>query len=451
MAATRVKELGEMWGILSRKVLATILVDHGALFPVFDVLGPNAHWFSHKEQSLWNAVVQCYQENIPPTVEAVATRSSAERGYVQAVANQWNNEDSQKVLYHSAELKRIGMLADLRSVGRDLVQLDDPAALDTAIEYSMARLSGVAANQTNRSGDAHSVGEAAWAELESDVGAEIPTGLTWFDDLAGGLWPGMNYWIVGAYKMGKTTLMRNILLNTAERGIACDAFCAEGSREMFALDCQAMIATRLMCERGVLIQSNLRLSGLFLRRAWRSRDAVFTAQEYRALKDAREIWNTLNIRVWDTVDGIRNLVTLRHRIQQSRFEFGSVVHWLDYSQLFGQEGTIYERQSRTAQVAQEIAQSEKVAVCILAQRNESAIGGGADNNYSVGVKGGGDASAAADFLLVPSVDHDLDNVYRVKLKHSRHTGLGEGTHIINRSSGLILDRWFKSEADPLNL
>lgn len=388
-------------------------------------------------------MVQCYQENIPPTVEAVASRSEVEHGYVQAVANQWNDDDSRKVIYHSAELKKLGMLSDLRNVGRDLSGLDDPAAVGTAIEYSMARLSGVAANQTNRSGDAHSVGESAWAELESENHTEIKTGIEWFDELAGGLWPGMNYWIVGAYKTGKTTLMRNIILDIAENGVACDVFCAEGSREMFALDCQAMIATRLLCERGELNQSKLRLSGLFLRRAWRRRDAVFTAQEHKALKDAREVWNTLNIRVWDTVDGIRNLVTLRHRIQQSRFEFGSIVHWLDYSQLFGEDGTIYERQSNTAKTVQEIAQAENVAVCVLAQRNESAIGGGGES-YSVGVKGGGDASAAADFLLLPTIDHELDNVFHVRLKHSRHTGLGEGTHIINRSSGLILDRWFKT-------
>ena len=444
----QVKEMARLWETLSRKVLATVLVDHGALFPLLDTLGPNAHWFTSKEQNIWAAVVQCSQENLPPTVEAVALRCSVEVGYIQAVANQWNDEDSKKVLYHADELKGLGMLADLRAIGRDISAIDDPLALGDAIEYATARLSGVLAHQTNRSGDAHAVGEAAWLELENYNQAEVPTGLKWFDDLAGGLWAGMNYWIVGAYKQGKTTLMRNIVLNIAERGVACDAFCAEGSREMFALDCQAMIATRLLCQQGEQDQTNLRLSGLFLRRAWRTRNATFKKSELDAVNEAREIWNTLNIRVWDTVDGIRNLAALRHRIQQSKFEYGSLVHWLDYSQLFGKGGTLFERQSNTAQVAQEIAQAEAVTVCVLAQKNEAAIGGGSEN-YSVGVKGGGDASAAADFLLVPQVDHDADNLYHVKLKHSRHTAQGQGTHIINRSSGLILDRWFSSTVRPL--
>jgi replicative DNA helicase len=444
----QVQEMARLWETLSRKVLATVLVDHGALFPLLDTLGPNAHWFTPKEQGIWAAVVQCSQENIPPTVEAVSLRCSAEPGYIQTVANQWNDDDGRKVLYHADELKRLGMLADLRAIGREMSDLNDPTALDTAIEYAAARLSGVMAHSTNRSGDAHAVGEAAWHELENNHQTEIPTGLKWFDDLAGGLWPGMNYWVAGAYKAGKTTLMRNIILNIAEQGVACDAFCAEGSREMFALDCQAMIATRLLCQHGERDQRKLRLSGLFLRRVWRNHDAVLTAQELSAIKEARETWNTLNIRVWDTVDGIRNLATLRHRVQQSKFEFGSLVHWLDYSQLFGSEGTLFDRQSKTAQVAQEIAQAEGVTMCILAQRNEAAIQGGGDS-YSVGVKGGGDASAAADFLLVPQVDHDADNLFHVKLKHSRHSGQGMGTHVINRSSGLMLDRWFSTEEKPL--
>ena len=442
-------ELAQMWGTLGRKVISTVLVDHGALFPLLDVLGQNVRWFSPKESRIWAGVLQCHEENLPPTVEAVALRCDAEPGYVQAVANQWSEEDGKRVLYYADELKQLGMLADLRSLGRELSALDEPTAIPTAIEYATARLSGVLASQTARQGDAYSVGEAAWEELESKEITCFPTGLQWFDDLTGGIWPGFNYWIVGAYKKGKTTLMRNMILNIAESGVPCDAYCAEGSREMFALDCQAMIATRLLCERGERTPRNLRLSGLFLRRVWRKRAAILRREELEAINEAREIWNGLNVRVWDTVDGIRNLATLRHRVQQSKCEYGSFVHWLDYSQLFGEGKTLFERQSKTALAAQEIAQSQGVAVCILAQRNEASISG--SDGYSVGVKGGGDASAAADFLLVPDIDHELESVFHVKLKHSRHTGLGQGQHTINGSSGLILDRWLHIEPREIYL
>jgi len=441
------KERATIWGRLSRKVLSTVLVDHGALFPLLDVIGANARWFAPKEAVIWAAVVQCAGERTPPTVEAVANRCEAGVGYIQQIANQWNEDDGRHVIYHAEELKGLGMLAELRQVGRDLSDTDDPEAVGTAVEWASAMLSGVMANKTSRKADARSVGESAWKELEAYTADGVPTGLGWFDELSGGLWPGFNYWIAGAYKTGKTTLMRNVLLDTARQGVASDVFCAEGSREMFALDCQAMMATRLMCQRGERSLGQLRLSGLLLRRAWRQRKAFLRKDELDAIIEAREIWNGYNIRVWDTVDGIRNLATLRHRIQQSKFDHGSLIHWMDYSQLFGEGGTLFERQSQTAMMVQEIAQAEGVAVCVLAQRNEQAIGGG--DSYSVGVKGGGDASAAADFLLVPTVDHELDSVFHIKLKHSRHSGLGNGTHTINRSSGLILDEWFSTEERPI--
>jgi len=409
-----------------------------------DALGASPHWFPTRDRSIWGAVALCAQENIPPTPEAVALRCDAAPGYIQTVATGWNEEDGKNVLYHADELKKLGILADLRHLGSELREADEPSGTDGVIEYAMARLSGVAAMQSNRAGDAYSVSESAWKDIEQGAGEGVATGIKWFDELTGGIWPGFNYWVAGAYKSGKTTLMRNIVLNIATAGVACDVFCAEGSREMFALDCIAMLATEIMCKASQKKLRDLRLSGLFLRRGWRSKDGLFSKAELDAINEAREIWNTLNIRVWDTVDGIRNMATLRHRIKQSKFEYGSGVHFLDYSQLFGSRGTLFERQSKTALTAQEIASGEKVALWILTQRNESATGGG--DSYSAGVKGGGDASAAADFLLMPMVDQDSEIMFNVKLKHSRHSGLGEGSHIVNRSSGLIVDEWFSGSS-----
>ncbi len=259
----------------------------------------------------------------------------------------------------------------------------------------------------------------------------------------------MNVWVTAAYKKGKSSLMRNFVLRALEDGHAVDVYCAEGSREMFALDCQAMIATRLLCERVPKPRlPALRLSGLFILRVWREQQPVLTGDELDAVHQARQIWEGYNVRVWDTSDGIRDLATFRHRVQRSKFEHGSRIHWADYSQLFGDGATLYERQSNTALTVQNVSQSEDVLVGMLSQRNEAAIHGG--GGYSAGVKGGGDASAAADVMLIPAIDNELPNTFRVTLKFSRHTGLGSGTHVINPSSGLIVDRWY-SNVQPLAL
>lgn len=442
------KELAATWQTLGHKVLSSVLIDNAAVFPVLDILGRDLLWFPPKQARVWSAILQCVDSNTPPTVEAVTVRCQSGNGYVQSIANQWNDDDNRKVVYHAEELRRLGTLAELRRIGRELQAVTDPQDVTAQIEYTGNRLGGLLLVTGNRRGDAKSVSASAWDAVEMFQGRAIPTGLAWLDEITGGFWPGMNVWVAGAYKMGKSTLLRNCLLYALEQGKPADVHCAEGSRELFALDCQAMIATRLICEWGERDLDKLRLSGLFILRSWKSRDAVYTADEYNALNQAREIWESYPVRVWDTQDGIRNLATLRHRVQKSALEHGSLVHWGDYSQLFGKGKTIYERQSATALAVQEIAQEHGVVMCMLAQKNEESIKHGS-NSYSAGVKGGGEAHAAADLLLIPKIEQDMKARFGVKIKYSRHTGLGNGTHVINRTSGLILDRWFKNDPPPV--
>jgi hypothetical protein len=112
----------------------------------------------------------------------------------------------------------------------------------------------------------------------------------------------------------------------------------------------------------------------------------------------------------------------------------------DYSQLIGSEPTIYERQSNTALMVQDISVTEGIAFWMLAQLNEAAVRGGA--GHSSGVKGGGDADAAADFALIPKIDEDVGLI--VKLKHSRHTASGaKEIHTTSKASGLIIDKWLE--------
>jgi hypothetical protein len=432
--------LPDIWLTLAHKVLATVLVDHGAVFPVMEVLAHDVRLFPAKEAHIWRAVVECIEANTPPTVEAVAIRANGiEPGYIQTISNLWNDDDNRRVVYHAEELKQIGMLAQVRGIARQLAEVEDPDQLTEAIVEAETSLAGVLAAQMNRSGDALSVSQAAWEEVEQFNGGEIPTGLKWFDKLTGGTWPSFNYWIAGAYKSGKSTLMRNLVLNTCASGIPVDVFAAEGSRETFALDCQAMIATGLLIDQDQP-PADLYLSGLFIKRAWRKQYKM-KAEIIEAIKRARQIWETYPVRVWDSRDGIKDLATLRYRVKHGKMSFGSKVFFGDYSQLFGSSGTLFERQMAIVHLVQDVASSENVAFWMLTQRNEEAIRGG--GGYSAGVKGGGDAAAAADFLLMPSINADTPMELTVKLKHSRHTGIGEYSHLINSSSGLITDSWIR--------
>lgn len=438
-------ELGATWEALAHKVLASVLIDNGAVFPVMDVLGEGLHWFPRRAAGVWRGVVQCVKESTPPTVEAVALRGGVGAGYVQTIANQWTDEDNARVVYNAEELRRLGALHQVRQIGRELQEFTDPAAVLVAIETAENRLDGLLTETTPNDTSAPAADSEAWVRVAAlDTDAAIPTGLGWFDKLTGGMWQGMNYWVAAPYKAGKTTTMRNVLLAVLDSGHSADVFCAEGSRYLFALDCQAMIATRLLITDYGRWLKRLRLSGLFIYRAWNSSD--LDDEERAAIERAREIWRGYNVRVYDSSDGIKSLAVLRHTVRKDRLNHGVEAVFADYSQLFGESGTIYERQSQTANVVQDIAAKEDVAFWMLAQKNEAGIR--SPGEYSAGVKGGGDAAAAADFLFTPTIDQEIPVIMHLGLKFSRHTNTGAGDHKINPSSGLIVDRWESQQVPP---
>jgi KaiC/GvpD/RAD55 family RecA-like ATPase len=439
---SKANEVIRIWEELSTKILSSIITDHGAYFPVADIVGSDDKLWPGKARKVWRGIVQCVDTDTLPTIQAIKLRLNGDTPdeYLDYLHRQWSDEDNARVIYHAEQMKQIGLLAKLREVGRDLASLDSVDEIGEAVQQADVGLSSITAMQTNRKGDAESVSQSAWAEVEAFDGKGVLTGLAWFDTITGGIWHGFNYWVVANYKSGKTSLMRNIALTVTGAGHAVDIFCAEGSRELFTLDCVAMLAEGLMLDRGVLT-NKLRLSGLFIKRIWWKRENILSKDELECIEEARQIWEKLPIRVWDSRDGIRNWATLKHIIRKSKLDYGSRIHMVDYSQLLGGEGNVYERQSQTALMAQDISVTENIAIWMLAQRNEAAVKG--DSGHSSGVKGGGDADAAADFTLIPTVDEDG---FSIELKHSRHTSSGmKEVHVTNPSSGLILDKWISSD------
>jgi hypothetical protein len=437
-----------LWLTIAHKLLASVLTDHGAVFPIRDVVHGTDSWWPGQTAAVWRAILRCVEADTPPTPEAVIARlaDGAQPGYVKSIAAEFNAEDNRRVTYYAQELRRWGMLADYRALGRLMADADDVDKVDDYIGYADVMLRGLGAQTCEREGDALTVSEQAWSELEAGNVNLIPTSLDWFDNSTGGLWSSMDTWIVAAYKMGKSTLMRNWVLAAAEAGHPVDVFNAEGGRGMFAFDCQAMLATRWLIQNGI---RDLRLSGLFLRRVWAKKEqAILTRPELDAIRAARTEWTRLPIWTWDARDGITDLGALTSQIRRSKLEHGMQACYLDYSQLFGKGVTIFERQSTTALALQRIAQVENIAVVVLAQRNEAGIKSG--DSHSPDVKGGGDAPAAADFLFTTKIDEDCQNMLTIKLKLSRHTVPSPNhDHAIEPESGLLIDKWMQVKREPL--
>lgn len=434
-------QLTKLWTTLSHKVLASVLTDDGAILAIQDIIGGHAEWFPPKDRPIWRAIQGCMEANVPPTLEAVTQRLSESNGYVKTVAGLFNDDDNRRLVYNAEQLRGIGVLAEVWRSGKELQELSEPDEVEAEIGKVTSALGGLLAKKSNRKPDAVTVSDAAWQTVNNQGGSGIPTGLKWFDRVMGGMWPGMNYVMPAPYKSGKTTLCRNIILTAAQAGHPVGMFCAEGSRELFTLDCQAMLATEIIYRDDPI--SRHRLSGLFIKRYY-WRPGIFTSQELDAVHKARDIWNELPIEIWDTKDGIRDLVTLRYLIKRAKMTNGTEVFWGDYLGLFGQ-GKTFERTEAVAHTIQEITENDNVFFGMLAQQNEDQIRS-SGRSHSPGIKGGGDPAAAADCVLIPSIDREDPDYLKVLLKLSRHSPDGiEEYHKVIPACGLLLDKFGRVE------
>lgn len=445
------ENLKTIWKALAQKIIACLLSDEGAIFPVMEIIKDNAHWFPDKERLIWYSILECVEEMVMPTVEGVAAKLGATvtLTYLQALAGLFNDDDNRRLIYLAEQLRDVGILVNIKRLGKELVTVGSTDDIDSLVNRVVTELSGLLANRTERQPDTGAIDRTTWAEVEAFSGMSIPTGLRWFDEHTGGLWPGMNYWIVAAYKSGKSTIMRNCVLNAAQAGFSVAAYCGEGSREMFQLDCVSMLAAAHALTDQPTLRSKLRFGSLWIKRSWNDRARLMQKWEIDAIEKARLCWRSLPIRVYDSRDGIKDLTTLHYLVKRDKMRYGTLALWLDYSQIFGKGGTYFDRQSTTALKVQDIATGEGVAFTALAQKNEEGVKSRNESD-SPDVKGGGDAAAAADFLLIPRIDKEAQSYLELRLKFSRHVAPKTGQHVIDPPSGLILDRWFKAEAIKLD-
>ena len=286
------------------------------------------------------------------------------------------------------------------------------------------------------------------------------TGLAWLDDLTGGFEPGHMWWIGGAYKGRKSTMMLNLALNAVMDSANVTILSREMPRKWVAAAFVAMLAVGYIHRGGKyyaltstgvplsLISANiLRQVGREYRR-WHSDKAA--AVDW-AIDQYRKFGNRL--RTYDSSSdggGLSDVDSIQRLIKRDKHLYGLDIVFVDYFQLFGaaQEGKGYfDKMSAVATGLQMIAQRERVTLVVVAQKNEESIKSGA-GSYSPGIKGGGDAAQTADYLLTTHYkqeDGQTDEELLVRMMLSRWGRGGKGveeTFQIHPASGLLLDsKW----------
>jgi len=281
------------------------------------------------------------------------------------------------------------------------------------------------------------------------------TGLTWIDDLSGGFSLGDIWWIVGAYKMRKTTLMLNMLLHAALAGHSVTFLSREMRQDQVSAQLIAMLASGYLLETNEFESKTSGgnplnwISGRSILKA-RKDINMWDSRKRTAVNQAIDTYESISdkLRIYDqTRSGghLTDIGSAQMLIKRDKALFNAEVVFVDYLQLFATPGgDLFEQTSYASKALQETAKTDNVTMIVAAQQNEASIGSQLDS-YSPGVKGGGDAAATADFLLRTryKVGDLLDEKQlEIFMMLSRHgTGGLDSKKLVNihPSSGLILD------------
>ena len=433
------------WLNQSRQVVASMLTDFGTILEASkypsDFIHPSL-------KPLFNHIVEDFTAN-----NAIATFTGIESDLgpemallakdIKAGFNPDFNATIDFSLGHMGEYSARSQLAKL---GKDLTQIS--GSVEDVLEDLEDRVRKVRLNNTNfRPGDSETIlGEVR--EMASVLPQTIvKTYIPWLDKaLNGGCYQGHNYWISGAYKSGKTTVARNIALNMLEHGHFVSFIIAESSRDMLLMDFLSMILNKKLMKDNPAYKP--RFNGLLLFNAigtFNDDKAVFSDVEYQALQFAYETMEKFNLFMWDTRDGITNLSRFNALITNVIAETGCRVFFADHSQLFGNpDRTMFERQSATARFTQDAAIQHQISFWMLSQLNEEQLKGKNKSGESIGVRGGGDAAAAAEIMLKCKIDEDTNSI-DVNIAHTRRSGKGTYTNLVEILSGLFLETSFKKE------
>lgn len=286
--------------------------------------------------------------------------------------------------------------------------------------------------------------------------------------MAGPIQRGEIWWIAAAYKMRKSSLMRNIVLHAARNGASATIVTLESPQAVVAAQIVTMLAAEWLLREGLYHQrakSGQPLNAISPRQLFQMRSNYRTNLDKRqvaaidhGLLELRRLEKRL--RIYDATaqgGGVTTLSDVLTLLLHDRNLYNVDLLALDYLQrLSGRGDTIFDRVSQQALELQNMALRYDVALLVLAQLNEETIRGKSSNEHSPGVKGGGDPAATADYLF--TVTYPLKGEgnaadrtrMAIELKLARHGEAGVRREVvIHPPSGLILTQ--AGAVKPLNL
>lgn len=277
------------------------------------------------------------------------------------------------------------------------------------------------------------------ALLNAEPTPSYTTGISWMDTLTGGMRKKEIWWFVAAYKMRKSTIVRNLALSAVRAGANVTAFDMEGQQNLLGAQLICMMAVEWLLKRGEFDKLDRlgkpvhKLTANYLLSLGNRYKTTLHPLQVQAISDAilqfKRFGNQL--RIYDTTPqngAVGNLDSVQTKLMRDRKLYGLDIAIVDYMQCITNTGRNYFDQVNSVALGlQRFAKTQDCTMIVTAQRNEETIKGGqADDSHSPGVKGGGTAASTADFLFTLEYPLKLDggdtdeNRMGVRCALSRH-------------------------------
>lgn len=297
-------------------------------------------------------------------------------------------------------------------------------------------------------------GESFASYMQGSADNLIKTSVPILDSWIGGIGEDDVIAIVGPYKMRKSTLMRIVAYNIVNAGGSVAILMLESTRRMVIAQFVAMYAVEWLYKNNLYDTSDqygqplrwinakdlVRIREGYLKWDRRKVEAVnHGIQRYKQLGN--------RLRIYDKgkdSGALNDLNSLRRVIMRDKHLYKPQFVAVDHLQRITEPGNDYEVMFTASRFLETLARHEKIAMCLLSQVSESEIKSGV-KSHSPGVKGGGDLSAAVDYLFTVTygLEDDLGRVNKdrmtVKMHLSRYGESGVSSDIrIDPSSGLLL-------------
>lgn len=233
-----------------KATLGSVLLNRDALTPIAGWLLPDDYHYE-RHGLIFAAMLDCWRRRVPPDTRVLA-EELRKRGQLEAVGGAEYLSDlvdavptSYHVESYAQDVFRAAVRRKLIAAGGQIASLgyDEQTELDQVLVEAQALLTGVVQRLGQKRGGLAPISDVMhelYDFFADDQTPAIATGLTDYDALTGGLWPGDLIVPAGRPGHGKSALVKTIAVNVAKIGHPVALFTLEMQRRKIGLNILAM-------------------------------------------------------------------------------------------------------------------------------------------------------------------------------------------------------------------